>query len=84
LPEHVGEPAAGTRSDVHLIRRADLTAAVRQHPQHDRHQRDEHTAHARTPGARLRRLLLRATAHPLSGQSTEKIVEKSHVSLLQE
>jgi hypothetical protein len=82
LPQHVADPTAGARCEVPLGRRATARSAIRQHPEDDRHQRDEHLAHAGASTSRACRLLLGPTAHPLSAQSTEKIVQKSHVNLL--
>src|SRR5215831_954116 len=70
LPEEITDTAARRRTTAGL--------AVRQHPEHDRHQGHQHLARPGDATASPRRLALGGTTHSLSGQSTEKIVEKPH------
>jgi hypothetical protein len=80
LPEQITE-AAAARCRAGLSPRTASRPAVRQHTEHDRHQRHEHLARARAaPGPR--RWRVGAAAHPLSGQSPEKVVENPHKNLL--
>src|SRR5262249_49992914 len=71
LPEHIGEASAAPRT-------AADAPSVRQHLEHDGHQRHQHLAHARASARRPGLLPLTAT---LSGQSTEKIIENAHENL---